>query len=279
MPVLSSVPKYFDWAGAKAALRDPKCCVVSISGLESHLQVLQAQWATEPNDVDLRMRVCSSTHDQTHDDCIRVLRSISPSLLGESDKSSHETSPCTTALEELAAGFGLLADGPLEDSCRAVFMRVVCASDYQAREPMFHTDKAPLRGYVTLRGLGTEFMMRPCSPAEYVTLRGLGVDTLSSLQQSVRQAEELEFIVMKGDYYEAPPTTNDGVSFIGSMAAGLWQRSYACVHRSPNSEMQRRRVILSLDLADGDDDREWHVADLKKKWRSGMTQRKGTLVV
>jgi hypothetical protein len=39
-----------------------------------------------------------------------------------------------------------------------------------------------------------------------------------------------------------------------------------------------RRVIISLDLADGDDDREWYQADKKREWRSGMTQRKSHLV-
>ena len=66
--------------------------------------------------------------------------------------------PCILALEELAKGVASLADGPLEGKTTDVYMRVVCASNYQAIDPMFHTDKCPLRGYVTLTGPGTEFL-------------------------------------------------------------------------------------------------------------------------
>ena len=250
-----------DWAGAKAALRSPKCCVVSVSGLEPHLRALQAQWVADPGDVDLRQRVRVSS---ARDDCLRVLRAASPSL---GDDESRESDPVLTALEELARGVASLADGPLEGVCEGVFVRVVCASDYRAREPMFHTDKCPLRAYVTLRGPGTEFMARPSTPIEYVTLRtGAGEPT-----GSVRAAEELEFIVMKGDYYQSP----EAAPWLSS----LWQRASSCVHRSPPAETAGggRRVILSLDLAAGEDDREWHEADKRKSWRSGMNQKKGIL--
>jgi hypothetical protein len=38
-----------------------------------------------------------------------------------------------------------------------------------------------------------------------------------------------------------------------------------------------RRVIISLDLADGDDDREWHQANKRREWRSGFDTTKVTL--
>ena len=38
-----------DWAAAKAALRSADCCVVSVSGLEPHLRVLQARWTAARN--------------------------------------------------------------------------------------------------------------------------------------------------------------------------------------------------------------------------------------
>lgn len=267
-----------NWAAAKAALRNPDCCVVTVSGLEPQLRSLQAQWADDgPADLDLRARV--HVRSSAREDCLRVHRavSVSPSSVGDDDEESHKFDPCAAALEELSRGFASLADGPkLEGTCEDVFVRVVCASDYRALDPMFHTDKAPLRGYVTLRGHGTDFMMRTCTPMEYVTLRGLGNGEPA---KSVRRADELEFIVMKGDYYEAPATTAPAAA---SWLTSLWRRTSACVHRSPpaatTGEMRRRRVIVSLDLADGDDDREWHQADMKREWRSGMTQRKSRLV-
>jgi hypothetical protein len=68
------------------------------------------------------------------------------------------------------------------------------------------------------------------------------------------------------------------------MMKSIWIRNAACVHRSPPAAEVvavgggKRRVILSLDLADGDDDREWYEYDKKRGWRSGMTQRKSHLV-
>jgi len=184
--------------------------------------------------------------------------------------------PCTAALVEIARGVASLADGPLEGVCEDVLLRIVCATDYRAIDPMYHTDKAPLRGYVTLRGAGTEFMTRPCSPKEYVALRGLGKGD----PKSVRQAEELEFIVMKGDHYEckSPAKMASAVTNYSWMKK-VWTRMEACVHRSPPAVATGgRRVIISLDLADGDDDREWYQANTKREWRSGMTQRKSRLV-
>lgn len=267
-----------DWAGAKAALRNPDCCVVSVPGLEHHLRVLQAQFADDgPAELDLRAGV-HVTKSSAHDDCLRVRRSVSP-FAGDdhgdnNDENINEDDPCTAALVELARGFASLADGPLEGVCENVFIRIVCASDYRAIDPSFHTDKAPLRGYVTLRGVGTEFMTRPCSPMEYMILRGFGKGDPA---QSVRRAEELEFIVMKGDHYEYedPVTMLSTASWMNK----VWKRTAACVHRSPPAAMAGgRRVIVSVDLGDGDDDREWYQANTKREWRSGMTQRKSRLV-
>jgi len=264
---LSSVPQHQpvlagDWADAKAALRNPECCVVSVSGLGPHLRSLKERWDAGPDNLDLRARV--RVRSSASDDCLRVSRAVLPSAPGDGDD------PCVAALSELARGVASLADGPLEDVCEDVFVRIVCASDYRARDPMFHTDKAPLRGYVTLRGPGTDFMTRPSTPMEYLTLRGLGAGEPA---KSIRRAGELEFIVMKGDHYEAPsPAATPWLK-------GLWRRASACVHRSPPAAgTVRRRVIVSLDLADGDDDREWYQANMKRTWRSGMTQRKSNLV-
>jgi len=177
------------------------------------------------------------------------------------------TDLCTLAFQELARGVSSLADGPFETTCRDVFLRVVCANSYKAKDPMFHTDKAPLRGYVTLYGPGTDYMMRTSTPLEYMTLRGLG--TLpGGLDTSLKRAGNLEFIVMKGDYYKHQ----------SSLVTSFWQRNFACVHRSPPATTGGRRVIVSLDLADGTDDREWCVVNKPREWRNGMTQRKSRLV-
>ena len=265
-----------DWEGAKSALRNPDCCVVSVSGLEEHMRILQTYFADQgPSDLDLRARV--NVKSSASEDCLSIRHSVTPLEYDVKDveKDYFLDDPCTDALIELARGVALLADGPLEGVCEDVFIRVVCASDYKAHDPMYHTDKSPLRGYVTLRGVGTEFMTRICSPVEYATLRGLGGGVLD---QSIRQAEELEFIVMKGDEYAyEDPNIKPGSSFLNK----LWKRRFACVHRSPpgaENGGSRRRVIVSLDLADGDDDREWYEAGKKREWRSGMTQRKSHLV-
>ena len=264
-----------DWAVQKSLLRETDCCVVSVSGLESHLKVLQEEFADNgPSDVDLRMRVRVTS--SAYDDCLRVRRSILPS---EEDKSHNgnvdknlKYDACTLALEELARGVASLADGSLEGIVEDVFVRIVCASNYRARDPPFHTDKAPFRGYVTLRGVGTEFMTRPCTPMEYMTLRTLGEGKPT---ESLRPAEELEFIVMKGDYYDAEPPSPPTKSL--AFLAKVWKRATACVHRSPPGK-GGRRVIVSFDLADGDDNREWFQVGQKREWRNGLTQRKSHLV-
>ena len=87
-------------------------------------------------------------------------------------------------------------------------------------------------------------------------------------------ARELEFIVMKGDYYDASVPKEVG---LGSSNKKLWSRAEACVHRSPPGN-NAKRVILSLDLADGGDDQEWEERGRKRNWRVGMTQRKSHLV-
>jgi hypothetical protein len=316
-----------DWAGAKAALRHPDCCVVSVSGLEHHLCVLQAHFADDgPAELDLRARVhvgttaCTTTGETiatgtatgtatatASDDCLRLRRSVSRDLFVTGGDDHND--PCTAALVELARGVASLAetggecdDVDVEQDCVSdVFVRIVCASDYKAIDPMYHTDKAPLRAYVTLRGVGTEFMTRPCSPLEYVTLRGLGkkggvgvvspaaalVEESDTSTNVMRVAEELELIVMKGDHYECAydyedPDHSDSRQPARSWSTFMnkvWTRTAACVHRSPPAATAGgRRVIVSLDLADGDDDREWYQANTKREWRSGMTQRKSRLV-
>jgi len=186
--------------------------------------------------------------------------------------------PCTAALMELARGVASFADGlVLEKPSTDVYMRIVCASDYKAIDPMYHTDKAPLRGYTTLIGPGTEFCESICSPLEYASLRSLG-DGSSTSSIPTRKAKNMEFIVMKGDYYEYnDPNTSQKDNLLYRIKKRLWTRTSACVHRSPPGN-GGRRVIISLDLADGDDDREWYQKNQKREWRSGMTQRKSRLV-
>jgi hypothetical protein len=192
------------------------------------------------------------------------------------DDNSILIDPCTAALMELAQGVASLAEnGPSMD----VFIRIVCASNYRAIDPMYHTDKAPLRAYVTLRGVGTDFRSRQCSLLEYYALRVTGQG------DHVRRANELEFIVMKGDQYEHDDESPKGSSS-SSIPLPAWvtrilKRTKACVHRSPPADTTTgggRRVIISLDLADGDDDREWYQANAKREWRNGLTQRKSRLV-
>eukprot|EP00986_Skeletonema_menzelii_P018520 scaffold26653_cov153-Skeletonema_menzelii.AAC.3 len=203
--------------------------------------------------------------------------------------------PCIQALQELALGIHSLANNEQQQqplllqqsttSITDVHMRIVCASSYNANDPPFHTDKCPLRGYVTLCGPGTEYMEDTCAPWEYVALRTLGVEGLeqvnrNKVEKSLRMAKELEFIVMKGDYYDdTPPEVEVGVgdSTNSKNKKKLWSRSEACVHRSPPGN-NAKRVILSLDLADGGDDQEWEERGRKRSWRVGMTQRKSHLV-
>jgi hypothetical protein len=271
-----------DWAGAKKALRKPDCCVVSVPGLEPHVRVLQEVLADiGPAELDLRTRI--HVKKSAYSDCVQVRNSVAPLTSKTNDETNdaaaaaadeHHDDPCSAALEELARGMASLADGPLEGVVEDVFCRIVCASDYKALEPPYHTDKAPLRGYVTLRGVGTEFVTRPCSPMEYMTLRTLGE---GGPTKSLRRANELEFIVMKGDHYETAETAPATTVLGSSLLAKVWKRATACVHRSPPGG-GGRRVIVSFDLADGDDDREWYQAGKKREWRSGMTQRKSHLV-
>ena len=263
---LSSLPAPLplcgEWAGAREALRSTDCCVVSVGGLEPHLGVLRARWATVPEELDLRARVRTRSADDAtpHADCLRVATAIAPD--------DDERRSCAAVLEALARGFASLA---ATASARPpdVFLRVVCASDYRARAPQYHTDKAPMRGYVTLRGRGTEYLRTPRADPERV----------------VRRAEELEFIVMKGDHYRPPPPDATAApsappSWL-AVALGGSRRHDACVHRSPPAaagEARQRRVIISFDLAAGEDDREWHVTT-QRQWRTGFTQRKSPLPV
>ena len=220
-------------------------------------------------------------------DCANIYNAIMDPPRNHNIDHNH---PCILALQELAQGIHSLADGKLSSSVTDVHIRIVCASNYKAIDPPFHTDKCPLRGYVTLTGVGTEYMDRTCTPVEYVALRTLGVDGLGSVNNkvnnSLKMAKELEFIVMKGDHHDASPPpppplseADDGLGIILSNNKKLlWSRSEACVHRSPPGNNKNKRVILSLDLADGGDDQEWEERGRKRNWRVGMTQRKSHLV-
>jgi Protein of unknown function (DUF1826) len=272
-----------DWGASKSSLRRSDCCVTFVHGLESHVQILQQVLADQgPSEIDLRARIrvsssSSSSSSLTYEDCLKVRNSVIPLTKEEMLESSGDNrqDPCSLALAELASGMASLADGTLSGVVEDVFCRIVCASDYRAIDPPFHTDKAPLRGYVTLRGVGTQFMNRPCHPTEYLTLRTLG-EGEPTRSLPLQTAEELEFIVMKGDYYN-DHVKPDGSSEASSLFSRFWKRATACVHRSPPGK-GGRRVIVSFDLADGDDDREWYQVGLKRQWRSGMTQRKSRLV-
>ncbi|KAK1746877.1 hypothetical protein QTG54_002221 [Skeletonema marinoi] len=295
------------WSTAKQALRNPNCCVISISGLDHHLSILQSYFCgvDAPSDVDLRMRVrcCgNSTNSSTeisYVDCANVYHTIMdpPSTTGwnnnnnnniatsdintaeQTTNDNNPNNPCIQALQELALGVHSLTDGPLQRTVTDIHMRVVCASTYSANDPPFHTDKCQLRGYVTLVGPGTEYMDGTCRPWEYVALRSLGVDGLGLVngEGRLKMAEELEFIVMKGDYYDASVPEDDNSNNSSMMSKKkLWSRAEACVHRSPPGN-NAKRVILSLDLADGGDDQEWEERGRKRNWRVGMTQRKSHL--
>ena len=298
-----------NWYQAKQALCNPNCCVVSISGIDHHLATLQSYFCGDdaPSDIDLRMRVrcCNADgrnkYNRTeiiYEDCANVYNTVmNPSATNnknENDEQIININPCIQALQELAQGVQSLADGPLQSTVTDVHMRIVCASNYKANDPPFHTDKCPLRGYVTLAGPGTEYMDVTCQPWEYVALRTLGVEGLGGINMDkvgrLRMANELEFIVMKGDYYDASfpdddvmgssnnnSNHNESVGNNKQTNKLLWSRSEACVHRSPPGNAGKR-VILSLDLADGGDDQEWEERGRKRNWRVGMTQRKSHLV-
>ena len=278
-----------NWIQANGRLKDKKCCVVNVANLEAQLKILQETLVVHgPADVDLRARVqTSQSQDVSLEDCQRVLKSVMCDADRGKESKSTITDASVAALHELAQGMAIMASGcgmhgrigneqHTGSSVMDVHCRIVCASNYQAREPPFHTDKAPLRGYVTLKGLGTEYMQRACNPLEYLALRMLGDVVAASISNDLRQAKEMEFIVMRGDYYHRhDPLTAT------TMWERLWTRATACVHRSPPNEegnCNRRRVIISFDLANGDDDREWFQADKKRGWRNGLTQRKSRLV-
>ncbi|KAL7507167.1 hypothetical protein ACHAXN_004395 [Cyclotella atomus] len=280
------------WSSAKLSLRHPTCCIVSVSGLDPHLSILQQYFCglDSPLDLDLRARIRCGDDGTAYRDCFNIYTSImNPSPLKSHVDEFDDVStnidtehPCVLALQALAKGVASLSDGPLQNACTDVHMRIVFASNYKARDPMFHTDKCPLRGYVTLTGPGTEYMKRTCRPWEYVALRTLGAGDASNGIEGLEMAKNLEFIVMKGDTYDAPLPEDSlsSPSILQSMLKLVWTRDAACVHRSPPVREGRgeRRVILSLDLADGVDDQEWYEYDKKRGWRSGMTQRKSHLV-
>ncbi|CAJ1943397.1 unnamed protein product [Cylindrotheca closterium] len=278
-----------NWKRAKQDLKRKDCCVVSIDNLDPQLKLLQHEIADNgPSDVDLRARIrtsmmSSSTESMVHEDCLQVLESVLGLQPSDSPKKYDKTS-CAVALQDLAIGMASMAEGSSfrdeKGEIRVdVFCRIVCASNYRARDPPYHTDKAPFRGYATLRGVGTEYLNRPSSPLEYFQLRTFGNDGLdaSTKETALCSAEEGQFIVMKGDYYYDFADTELRKKEASSLLDSLWARSRACVHRSPQGSGQRR-VIISFDLDDGDDDREWYQAGTKREWRNGLTQRKSRLV-
>ena len=130
-----------------------------------------------------------------------------------------------------------------------------------------------------MRGVGTEYLNRPSSPLEYFQLRTFGKDGINASTKATAlcSAEEGQFIVMKGDYYYNFADKEIQNKEQPSLLDSLWARSRACVHRSPQGNGQRR-VIISFDLDDGNDDREWYQAGTKREWRNGLTQRKSRLV-
>jgi len=289
------------WITARKDLQDPECCVVSVCSprndnennttttseyeyeyeyeyknnpLDTHLAVLEERLANRgPSDIDIRTRIDTTTFDSAVNDSIGVCASMVEAGVGEDERENLLVT--ARSLAQFAMGMASFAEDCNIDSQEqkqkqkhtrsGVFLRIVCASSYSAHDPVFHTDKCPLRGYATLRGVGTEFVTHPCSPLEYLSLRSLG--TKVSDGSNLLRAREKEFIVMKGDYYYRGNTS----------ISSWWQRAFACVHRSPPGD-GRKRVILSFDLDDGDDDREWYDVHQKRKWRAGMTQRKSKLV-
>ena len=266
-----------NWKDGKTSLQRDDCCVVSIDGMEPHLNHLYEYFVNQgPSDLNLRARI--NAESLLHD-CRTIRQSVV--AIPEFDMKEYpndEIDPCTAALMELARGVISFADGLVLERkpCMDVYMRIVCASDYKAIDPMYHTDKAPLRGYTTLIGPGTEFCENICSPLEYASLRSLGNGSSSSIP--TRKAKNMEFIIMKGDYYEYNDSQmSQTFQLLSRIKKKLWTRTSACVHRSPPGN-GGRRVIISLDLADGDDDREWYQKNQKREWRSGMTQRKSRLV-
>lgn len=277
-----------NWKVAKQDLQKRDCCVVSISNLYPQLQLLQREIADNgPSDVDLRARIRTSTwptsESLVYEDCLQVLELVFGPKRSYSSENREDDS-CPLALQGLAIGMAMMAEGSsfrdeIGEIRVDVFVRIVCASNYRAREPPYHTDKAPFRGYATLRGVGTEYLNRPSSPLEYFQLRTFGNDGINSSTKvkALCSAKECQFIVMKGDYYYDFADKELQNKEASSVIDKLWARSRSCVHRSPEGN-GRRRVIISFDLDDGNDDREWYQAGTKREWRNGLTQRKSRLV-
>ena len=306
------------WSIVNQSLRDPNVCVVSSpTGLDAHISILREAFCSNDahTDLDLRMRVrCSSSVDDdngndddysdrtTLNDCITIVDSVmirrknQQQLSSASNEHSSSVLEAALALKELALGVSSLADASFSESTSKdpppdVHVRVACASDYRAIDPVFHTDKCPLRAYVTLIGPGTEYVDTTCNPLQYLALRMLGENGLvSSIGDDgddggeggrirVKEAKEMEFIVMKGDRYVHNHQSLPLLSSSQSSSLGLWSRSSACVHRSPPGALGGgKRVIVSLDIANGEDDREWYETGRKREWRAGLTQRKSRLV-
>lgn len=124
-----------NWKDGKASLQIDNCCVVSIDGLESHLNHLYEYFVNQgPSDLDLRTRIHAET---LFNDCRTIRQSVV--TIPEFDMKEYENDeidPCTAALMELARGVVSFADGlVLEKPVIDVYMRIVCASDYKAIDP------------------------------------------------------------------------------------------------------------------------------------------------
>lgn len=214
------------WLEAKKLLRNRECKVISITAdsLKSRLEVLRTQWASDAEraprtvNIDIRRRIKAS---RAADDCLEVARAVCPS----SDESMQAS--CARALQEISRDFSSLGDTP------DVFLRVVCDSSYEARCPQMHTDKVPIRGIVTIQGEGTEYIFPKDSGA-------------------IRQASDLEFLVLKGDKYSSIEPWASVFQLPLTSAEGVLHRSPALRPNEP-----QRRVLVTLDLDSGHDDREW----------------------
>ena len=263
------------WDHARAQIVEPKCCIVTkIDGIDGQLGALKDFLVDQgPADLDLRARIRTSSlsSDHVYNDCLAILQQSCE------DKDIDCLETTARSLQELALGVASLTQTASSSSLQNcdVFCRIVCASHYRAREPPMHTDKAPLRAYATLQGVGTEYLPRICTPFEYARLRTLGPSKHDKDNRlELQQAQEKQFIVMKGDtFYDYFGDS----TIVNSIYDQLWTRSRACVHRSPPGN-HGNRIIVSFDLNDGMDDREWRVVGKQREWRNGLTQRKSKLV-
>ena len=157
-------PLQGDWINAKSCLRDPNCCVVHISNIQQQISILQQYFCGEDahSDLDLRMKVrgCRSLGESGEEDdgvvyhdcesiynAVMMGTSFQPSMMAMDDSfvtSSNDNYEvdgdhhrCIVALTELARGMASLVDGRrLTTTVSDVHVRVVCASNYAANDPL-----------------------------------------------------------------------------------------------------------------------------------------------